>query len=47
MADAFVQRVQRFRPEDRTALVSLVRERIETSDPAIAALLAGKSDATE
>ena len=43
MADAFVQRVQRFSPEDRVTLVRLVRERIKAQDPAIAAGLAGKS----
>ena len=40
MADAFVQRVQRFKPEDRVHLVRLVRERIKANDPAIAAGLA-------
>ena len=44
MADAFVQRVQRFLPEDRVSLVRLVRERIEANDPAIAAVLAGKAE---
>ncbi len=42
MADAFVQRVLRFRPEDRPELLRLVRERIEANDLEVASMLAGK-----